>query len=1040
MQGNERDLANTPVPVQRTHYDSEHGIQEFQLFQNVDGNLEPGLKVVIKNAPDDIEGSAAFFNLLVDCGSRNENLDQLGGAHLLEHACFLGLGGDPSGDVHTYFWTRQGARDNNNAFTTVNAINYSAETEPEHYAQLLETFKMMLAGENLQHLDEQYLKQEQQNVVSEHRRGDNASESARRAVVTATGMVNRALGLHNAAPTIGREEVYTAMTKEDLIALHKQCFCPSRATLVVCGLQDEQGEFLNLVMNTLGQVPINTEKSPLQAPMPTMRTDMDKGQRMQIIQSGNAATYVALATAYPDMVQGTDADRALSHAKRVTLDVLHELLLPSGAGHQSSGLLQELFKTNLVYQGVIMPAQSGYASPSVLLMAVPSDVQSEAQRVFAVQSKVGEIFSYVLPKFSQFTDAGERLEAAKQRVKDNDANLINGDLREISDALLQGVRYRNSDYFFNRHKHVDNVTTKMIEDVVKTVWSPERQSIVVHSQHGMTFDDTKSQTAFNENVVSRFQIPKETPLNTYHYEPKQLYAPFLLAKSIQTSENGINFQHKVKPYDLAEVRITYAKLAQTIDNYEKSKIMAEAINRLVNRTVAANLAADANVQITATPSVLGFHVGVRAKKDHIYSAVKSMKQCLSNVSEQTVQKEISNLVSSHLALLNGSSETDADGIARQLLASTVFTKSVVGYTTPSYDDRRKQLQEMHSQSQVLDVIKTIQSLAQKNAATCYSTLNAQSINVQSLNHVDARVQNHDDTTQNLYQRNNSTTSNSTLDSNIVASLIEDEFAPIGRDRQHVQQNFKFPTHDEPHEKFVAKNIANTKEITFHMWVMLPKVKIKMLKEDMQNQVCCEIFTQTLGNGFGGDMMRTLRGQYGLTYGTTTKLQLGGMLNDQAHPILQCTATFKPDDFATGVQRMTEVMQEAMTNELSSEKFAIAKESLKTQYTRSAANRHVVASLMLSHQMLGTDHDRRAKLCGVDFHGQDSKSLDFDTYERFMTSILPSEKENIQIYGAAVGTGAEEAMNQYKNPQSKPNSNNLQHAQPQANFIRIKLRL
>ena len=114
--------------------------------------------------------------------------------------------------------------------------------------------------------------------------------------------------------------------------------------------------------------------------------------------------------------------------------------------------------------------------------------------------------------------------------------------------------------------------------------------------------------------------------------------------------------------------------------------------------------------------------------------------------------------------------------------------------------------------------------------------------------------------------------------------------------------------------------------------------------------------------------------------------------------------------------------------------------MKTQYTRSAANRDVLASLMLLKQMLGTDHDKRAELCGVKFAKQGSESLDFDTYERFMTSILPSEKENIQIYGAAVGTGAEEAMNQYKNPQSKPNSNNLQHAQPQANFIRIKLRL
>ena len=74
-----------PDNVKRTHYDSGAGIQEFQCYaQDAPGNTVNGLKVVVKN--NDFQGSATHFNLIVDCGSRNENLNQLGGAHLLKLA------------------------------------------------------------------------------------------------------------------------------------------------------------------------------------------------------------------------------------------------------------------------------------------------------------------------------------------------------------------------------------------------------------------------------------------------------------------------------------------------------------------------------------------------------------------------------------------------------------------------------------------------------------------------------------------------------------------------------------------------------------------------------------------------------------------------------------------------------------------------------------------------------------------------------------------------------------------------------------------
>lgn len=1015
-----------PRDVERTQHNTEHGIQHFQFYSYVNGVKTPGLKVVIKNLPGDIQGSAAYFNLLVDCGSRNENLDQLGGAHLLEHACFLGLGGEPLGDVREYFWTSQGARDNNNAFTTVNAINYSAETEREHYVKLLTTFTKMLSGANLQNLENnRYFHQEQQNVVSEHRRGNNAAESARRTVVAATSMVNSALGLHNARPTIGSERVYTAMTPDDLRSLHRQCFCPSRATLVVCGLQDMDGTFLEKVHGTLGQVPINTAKAPLQAPLPTMRLDMRTGQRMKIIQSGNAATYVAFATAYPDMVQGSASDKMTSFAKRVTLDVLHELLLPSKEGQQGSGLLQDLFTHNLVYQGVIMPAQSGYASPSVMLMAVPSDIPSEAERVFKVQAKVQEMFSYVLPNFSQLPEASQMLENAKQRVIDNDSNMANGTLRGISDALLQGVRYRNSDYFFDRHKHLAHVTPHMIEEVVKTVWSPERLSIVVHSQHGKTFNDPGSSTQFSDNVIARFQTPGAHATDNAYYCPNvSQLAQFVLKNSVQkTSNAAIECTRVIKPDYLAEVRLTYANLAQGIDNYEENNVMAEAVNRFVNKALLNTLPGKANVQISAAPSVLGMHVFVRAHQDYMGTVIHEMKNCLANASADGIQNEVANLVASHMALLNGDKQTNAGAIANELLADKVFTAPVLGFTTPSHDQRYKQLQDMHAQAKLMDVTQKIKNLALPGQVTCFATLNtgsaAQVRAVQAVG--DTRVpvhqhsQSNDASTSVLPSRGSSTVA---AESTNITEMIESHFAPTGI-TEPLQGSRPFPLRQSPHEKFVARDIPNTQEIMYHMWVMLPNVSIGEMQHDMATRVCCEIFAQTLGNGFGGDMMKTLRGEHGLTYGTTVNLQLGSMLNTKAHPMLQCTATFKPHDFNKGVQLMTQVIHDAMVgptsvlnHELAQAKFKIAQDSLKTHYTRSSTSRNVVTSLMLSHQLLNTDHDARAALCGVPFAANETESLKFGTYCDKMRDILPSSAHDIEIYGAAVGTGAAALMQSY----------------------------
>ena len=224
----------------------------------------------------------------------------------------------------------------------------------------------------------------------------------------------------------------------------------------------------------------------------------------------------------------------------------------------------------------------------------------------------------------------------------------------------------------------------------------------------------------------------------------------------------------------------------------------------------------------------------------------------------------------------------------------------------------------------------------------------------------------------------------------------------------------------------ARDMNNTPELMVHAAVPLDKVTIANLKNDMQLRVCCETLNASLGNSFAGRLMRAMRAEHGLTYGTTSALLFGEMLNEQSNPCLYFTATLKPGQFTEGVQLMQDTVRKALVanadgvnddvvNALSAEdEFNFAHNSLKTHWTRSSMAREVVSTLLTSAQMRNTDYDERALMLGVPGTGA-TTALTFKQYQtRLQDNVLPKAGETMNMYVSVVGSGAAKAVEEYKN--------------------------
>jgi zinc protease len=208
----------------------------------IEFTLENGLRVILH---EDNSTPIVAVDVAYRVGSKNEDSEKTGFAHLFEHLMFDGSSNVKRGEFDRYI-TRAGGWDN--AYTTWDITNYY-EVLPANQLELalwLEADRM--AGLNIS--DESV--RTQREVVKEERRwrADNRPYGTAEEKIFAHAYKNHPYRW----PTIGYMEHLDRATLDDVKAFCKRFYVPSNATVVVAGDIDSR-EAEKLVKKHFSQVP-----------------------------------------------------------------------------------------------------------------------------------------------------------------------------------------------------------------------------------------------------------------------------------------------------------------------------------------------------------------------------------------------------------------------------------------------------------------------------------------------------------------------------------------------------------------------------------------------------------------------------------------------------------------------------------------------------------------------------------------------------------------------------------------------------------------
>lgn len=195
------------------------------IFDNLRHEKLPnGLNVYLKPIP----GAPTVTTMVAyKVGSSDENLDQTGLSHYLEHLMFKGTEKLMPGDIDRFTLRNGGA---NNAYTSEDCTVYHFDFSADRWEQALaiEADRMR----NLQIDDKHEFQQEKGAVIEELKRNEDGPwDLEYKAIVPKLFGANAPYG----HPVIGQAEHVKAATAEIIKAHYNLWYHPSNASLVVCG-------------------------------------------------------------------------------------------------------------------------------------------------------------------------------------------------------------------------------------------------------------------------------------------------------------------------------------------------------------------------------------------------------------------------------------------------------------------------------------------------------------------------------------------------------------------------------------------------------------------------------------------------------------------------------------------------------------------------------------------------------------------------------------------------------------------------------------
>ena len=278
----------------------------------VEGRLDNGLRYII--LPNELPRHNIEVRMVMDVGSLQEENDQRGGAHFLEHSAFIGTKHFPERTLIDYF-EQQGMKFGRdiNAFTGFDRTIYwlSLPHHSENDGMLDTTFLALRDWLCDLSFDNERVKKER-GVIVEELRGYQQNDD----------FYSLKMGQNRYADRIplGTQRDINSIDSDRLKAFYKRWYTPSHATVLVIG-QVNVAEIVEKMRKTVGTIPAKADKKPSkQLPM----TYAKGAAWMQLSDSMQRENKIELIIPHPTIVEKTLQDAVNKQRMRMLVQCLSE--------------------------------------------------------------------------------------------------------------------------------------------------------------------------------------------------------------------------------------------------------------------------------------------------------------------------------------------------------------------------------------------------------------------------------------------------------------------------------------------------------------------------------------------------------------------------------------------------------------------------------------------------------------------------------------------------------------------------------------------
>lgn len=422
--------SNSADPLERAVVALYDGIQE--------SSLPNGLRVVLKPIPDAV---TVTVMTVYRVGSADEQLDQTGLAHYLEHLMFKGTRQLMPGDIDR-MTRRAGAR--NNAYTTYDFTNYYFDFASDRWetALRIEADRMR----NLQIDDQHEFQQEKGAVIAELDGNEDLPFDLENKAILPLLFGDKSPYGH---PIIGEKNHVRNVTAEQIKAFYDRWYHPNNATIVMVGAFDPE-KALARIRELFGSIPAG--ELPPRQPFEALRRE-----EPLLVEIPSRFETERLVMGFNTCRRGDDDD--------YVLDVIEALL----SGGKTGRLYRKLVLEQEVASEVTCAHQTG-RHPG--WFSIEMEISRGTDRQKAEKALLEELEKLAREPVS---------EAELHRVE---RNVISGmifsheDPHDLADSIAAAVATVGLDYLRGYLPRIRAVTPADVQRVARKYLQPQRRVVV----------------------------------------------------------------------------------------------------------------------------------------------------------------------------------------------------------------------------------------------------------------------------------------------------------------------------------------------------------------------------------------------------------------------------------------------------------------------------------------------------------------------------------------------------------------------------------